>query len=394
MRVSYIVVDLDAKSETFMRRDVKALEHLGVDVNIYSLNPMQIIDKGGSLYRLIVFLKEFVLSLFGKPGFSSFASVLFNILFSKDTFLEKIKTILSLPSSMVISRRLITHPPDAVHVFWGHYPSLVILLSKRFMSSTVFSIFLGAYDLSKKLSVSKRASKQVDAIFTHAEENLETVVDFLGCSKSDVMVVRRGIDLTDYPFPESLSYDREMVFFSSGRLLPSKKFDNVIRAFNEIKKKYSSASLEIAGDGDDMSRLKGLVEELNLNNSVFFLGWLPEHEITTHLLRSKFFLFFSEKPGECIPNSLKEAMAAGCIPICTKITGVNEIIKSDNGYIIDYSVNGALACVQDALGSGMCSILSFRAARKIRNDYDVRNAMSIYIKIWERAKVGFSPEGD
>ena len=52
-----------------------------------------------------------------------------------------------IPMSFYMFEKLKKEKPDIVHLFWGHYPSLVGYLVKKNMPDTKLSQFLGAYDL-------------------------------------------------------------------------------------------------------------------------------------------------------------------------------------------------------------------------------------------------------
>ena len=55
-------------------------------------------------------------------------------------------------------------------------------------------------------------------------------------------------------------------------------FEGIIRALGTIRKSYPDASLTIIGNGPDEKRLKRIAYELNLAQSVHFLGRLPFNE--------------------------------------------------------------------------------------------------------------------
>ena len=110
--------------------------------------------------------------------FDFFAKIIFSkkfyftlktIITTEDNLIEKIKQIILMPRSIIISNKINDNPPDNIHLFWGHYPSLVILNLNNNIKSKI-SIFLGAYDFRKKLEISKIASKKSEIIFTHTKK--------------------------------------------------------------------------------------------------------------------------------------------------------------------------------------------------------------------------------
>lgn len=112
-------------------------------------------------------------------------------------------------------------------------------------------------------------------------------------------------------------------FISYGRLLERKGFQDAIQAFSEILKTYPDCTLTIFGEGPYRIQLEKLIQELNINNSVFLPGktanpieklltgyYLPtDHSL---LITANYFLFPSWYEG--FSGALVEAMMAG-IPI-------------------------------------------------------------------------------
>ena len=132
------------------------------------------------LIRLIFFSKNFYKSIQ-------------IIILSNDSLLEKIKQIILLPKALLISDIINQNPPDLIHLFWGHYPSLVVLNLRKDLTSKL-SIFLGAYDFRKKLDISRIASSRSDIIFTHTSKRVKQIKNFVG-HKLKVVNNYRGINL-------------------------------------------------------------------------------------------------------------------------------------------------------------------------------------------------------
>ena len=65
---------------------------------------------------------------------------------------------------------------------------------------------------------------------------------------------------------------KDYIVCGVGRLEKIKKYDLLIKAFSIMTKIKDNVKLIIAGEGTEETNLKNLVNELNLNNKVFFLG--------------------------------------------------------------------------------------------------------------------------
>lgn len=114
-------------------------------------------------------------------------------------------------------------------------------------------------------------------------------------------------------------------FISYGRLLERKGFQDAICAFSEVIKTYADCTLTIYGDGPYRNQLETLIQDLDLQKSVFLPGKIPNPmevlvngyhlPLTTHdlpLTKAHCFLFLSWYEG--FSGALVEAMMAG-IPI-------------------------------------------------------------------------------
>ncbi len=153
MKVSYITMQFPAPSETFASNDIKAL---GVNISVYSLknkdkNHNNLIKSRG-LEKIKIISGDLSKNIFGiffvfKNIFLFFS--LFSWLFKNDLNKPKhlLKMIAFIPMSFYIFEKLKKEKPNVVHLFWGHYPSLVGYLVKKNMPDTKLSQFLGAYDL-------------------------------------------------------------------------------------------------------------------------------------------------------------------------------------------------------------------------------------------------------
>ncbi|MGN2624140.1 glycosyltransferase family 4 protein [Stutzerimonas balearica] len=299
--------------------------------------------------------------------------------------LERLKCIALLPAAARVAGELSRVQPDVVHLFWGHYPALVTLLVRPLLPHSRFSLFLGAYDLELRLPVSRWAAELSEVCFTHAHVNIPQMKALVG--DRNVHVVHRGIDLSGYPSVDALRFSRRpRRIFTAGRLIPEKGFDKVIHQFADVMNQYPEAELVIAGAGPDLERLGTLVQSLGLSGRVSFPGWLSEAEVREQLLASRVFVLLSSKPGERLPNVVKEAMAAGCVAIASHSPGIDELIQYGvDGFICDVDDGEA---IQAAIGYGFANdqaaSLSRAAASKIRDAFDVEYAARRYADCWSK----------
>ena len=116
------------------------------------------------------------------------------------------------------------------------------------------------------------------------------------------------------------------VFGMLARLRPQKGIDIALRAVQQLKTRTTrNFCLVIAGEGSDLDSLLSLATDLRIESTVKFIGFANPAEI---LSAYDSILFASRLEG--LPLGLLEGMAAGCVPIVTRVSGMPEAV-SDSG---------------------------------------------------------------
>ena len=138
------------------------------------------------------------------------------------------------PRAMGIYAEVLASKPDVVHLFWGHYPSLIALplLAQRGVRPRV-SIFLGAYDLSMNYLLSRFVARRADVVVTHAHAN-RAAIEGLGVTATKIQVVHRGIDLRLFSQSAGAQKKPGSIIVAS-RLIPEKAVDIAIDAFLQAR---------------------------------------------------------------------------------------------------------------------------------------------------------------
>lgn len=81
-----------------------------------------------------------------------------------------------------------------------------------------------------------------------------------------------------------------ITIFSTGRMIPEKGFDLIIRAFTLLKNKERFKVI-MSGGGPDAERLKNLVSELQLGNYFEFPGWVEKTKLYGFFKEANIFIF-------------------------------------------------------------------------------------------------------
>lgn len=125
-------------------------------------------------------------------------------------------------------------------------------------------------------------------------------------------------------------YTNGVKYLYVGGLLAAKNVDSVIKAFAVVKKEKDT--LTIIGDGEQREMLEHLVDELNIKDSVKFLGKISREEVLLKMKESHIFAMISE--NETFGMVYIEAMLQGCLTIASYDGGFDGIIKNgENGFL-------------------------------------------------------------
>ena len=198
------------------------------------------------------------------------------------------------------------------------------------------SIYFGGESIQKLLfSLAKIKGCPIIAVSQGIKDEL--ISDYKINSES-ITILYNPIDI---PTIQTLSsediYEKNIfnipTIITVGSLAVAKGQWHLIRAFAELRHTHN-AHLLILGEGGERQYLETLVDDYNLSENVYFMGW----QENPYKYMSRATLFVSSSISEALPNVLTEAMACGCPIIASNCSqGVHEIIGDDdkNGLIAD-----------------------------------------------------------
>jgi glycosyltransferase involved in cell wall biosynthesis len=164
-----------------------------------------------------------------------------------------------------------------------------------------------------------------------------------------------------------------------GRLVPQKGVDVLLRALSAVLEQGQHLLLEIVGDGPQRSNLEAMVDELGLGPNVTFVGKLLPGQVPARLARADLFVLPSRFEG--MAGSLLEAFSQGLPAVATRVSGSEDIIDDETGWLVAPSDAEALA---DALvaackrGRPGLQAMGRRAVTKARRSYHIDTVANQY----------------
>lgn len=195
-----------------------------------------------------------------------------------------------------------------------------------------------------------------------------------------------------FVLPNPLTYEpqisvpkKEKFIFAAGRMdvWHCKGFDLLLRAWSKIRMSYPDWKLKIAGGGDT-TILKKMCSELNVDNSVEFLGFV---DVKKYYERASVFVLSSRYDG--FGMVLIEAMSQGCACIACDFKGrQSEIIENENqGVICPIDDVESLANALDkVLSNDDYRILLQKNAIERSKNYSLSNIMILWDEIFDKIR--------
>lgn len=163
---------------------------------------------------------------------------------------------------------------------------LIVILSQRFNKKLVALTHGNDYLTRKPFYLKTPFFRCLDKLIITSQRNKFNVKKIHILPNDKLKIINLGLILRDYEVHESKEELRKkwnippktFIILSVGRHEPRKKFDLVIRAIFEIKKRIPDIEIKyfLIGDGITTLQLKELTKKLNLEEDVKFMGECSE----------------------------------------------------------------------------------------------------------------------
>ncbi|MBP7866514.1 MAG: glycosyltransferase family 4 protein [Acidobacteria bacterium] len=150
--------------------------------------------------------------------------------------------------------------------------------------------------------------------------------------------------------------------------------------------------LAVAGDGPDAPELASTLKSGPFADRVDLMGAVPPEAVYPILLDTHFLLMPSSFEG--LPLTLMEAMACGCVPVVSRLTGITDTLVSEgaNGW---FAAAGDPAGFADAVRRGAepgrWSAMSRDAAETARRRYSSEAMCASYLALIRGGPAGVRP---
>lgn len=251
---------------------------------------------------------------------------------------------------------------DGIDIFLsnnGGYPAawgnLAALFSAKFVgiksrillvhhAATHYSLFIGLFErLIDRLLIN-----YVSMIVCVSNATKKTIIDRRNINDEKVRfrVIHNTVSIDKSPHMKyglesvnlkgTLRISQEILIGIVGRIEPYKGQEDVILAFGKLtpaERNFFKLAIIGKGETQEIARLRRLVDQLNLSNNIFFLGYLPGSSIS--IISELDLLISATISFEGFGLTLAEAICSKTPILATKVGAVVEYIDDQIGFLIN-----------------------------------------------------------
>jgi glycosyltransferase involved in cell wall biosynthesis len=183
-----------------------------------------------------------------------------------------------------------------------------------------------------------------DALIAVSKYTVDELTDLYGIEEKKIHVIYNGVDINKFK-PRSdraelrrefgLEQEKKIVLFV-GRLYHRKGLETLLSSIPPVLQQFSDVKFAISGTGFKKKEesLRELAKELNIEEHVTFLGYVPDEKLPDLYAASDIFVL----PAiyENFPFAILEAQATALPVISTEVGGIPEfLVDNENGFLID-----------------------------------------------------------
>jgi len=403
--VAYVLWHYPILSETFIQREIKAVRHAGIAIQIVAEAPEEPTIsalksvEGGVTYLASIdktARRRLAWTFFYRRPLR-FLNLLLYILFHRYANYKTIRNDLDLMLkschlAAILKEQSINH----VHAPWADTQAFIAMIAARLLNLS-YSVHVRASELHANSFSFAIPEKLLNASFvvTNSLFNAQHLRPILAERAAERLhIIYNGLDLAQFNPSEHRKSDA-ITILAVGRLVEAKGFPVLLKACQIIRDRGIRFHCEIIGgqqeerDANTYLVLKKLHRSLKLEDHVRFLGPQPFDRVLEAYNNADVFalpcVIAASGSRDITPNSLLEAMAMRLAAVSTPSGAIPEIIDDGvNGLLIPSNDEGALADALIILAQDpvLRQRLGRAAREKIQSRFDIARNMDHYATLF------------
>lgn len=356
MKIAYLMNSYPMTSTTFIRREVEALEAIGVEVLRFAIRvwPHPLVDardraeQTRTHYVLTsnharLFMAGLIGLLSNAPGMLRAAVRAVRI--SRHMGWEVVRPAAYLLQAAYFARETRRLGVDHVHVHFVSNAASVAMLARLIGGPTYSFTVHGPDELLDLKSLSLK-DKVREASFVIAISDYCRARLVEECAREDaakISVARCGLALEEFDAPSDAP-EESRTFVCIGRLCRQKGQHLIPEAVARLRKEFDGVKVVLLGDGETRSAVEAAIEAHGVEGQVVLKGWTSNGEALALLQASRALLLPSFAEG--LPVVIMEALCLRRPVVSTTIAGIPELVDDTCGWLV---APGDLDALTDAM---------------------------------------------
>ncbi len=354
MRIAYFTNQYPAASHSFIRREIKALETLGVTVVRYALRsaPDELVDPEDKAEEQITrhilkagigeILRSVLAEFFGHPIFAAKAIALaLKIGWRSDRGILR-HLIYSVEAAVLASwcrRQKIDH----LHAHFGTNSAAIAMLAHQFSNITYSFTAHGSEEFEKAilLSLDEKLHYSAFAVCVSSYGRSQLMRWVPAGLWPKIKLVHCGVDQAYLDSEATPPADLPRIV-CVGRLCEHKAQLVLVAAASRLRDQGIEFELVLVGDGPMRKEVEEAIGSAGLEQQITITGWATGEEVKAQLTAARAFVLpsFSEN----MPVVIMEALALGRPVVSTYVAGIPEMVRpGKTGWLVPASDEAALA---------------------------------------------------
>jgi glycosyltransferase involved in cell wall biosynthesis len=361
MKVAYFTNQYPKVSHTFIRREIVALESLGLEIERYSIretedklvDPADIAEKARTKVLLrtgAIGLLSALVGTFLLNSFRFFQALRLAFVCGMRSDRGLLRHCIYLAEACLLAKLLQRSGAEHLHVHFGTNPATVAMLCHVLGGPGYSFTVHGPEEFDKPEGISLgdkiRRARFVVAISEFGRSQL-----YRWCKHdcwSKIQVVHCGVDAMFLAEPATPVPDVSRLV-CVGRLCEQKGQLLLVAAAGKLARDNVDFHLVLVGDGPFRPQIESLAQELGIAERITVTGWKSGSEVRDEILKGRTFVLPSFAEG--LPVVIMEALALRRPVISTYIAGIPELVQPGvNGWLVPA---GAI----EPLAGAMCEAL-------------------------------------
>jgi colanic acid/amylovoran biosynthesis glycosyltransferase len=394
LRVAYIMSRFPKLTETFILREIVAMERQGVRIDLYPLlrERQALVQPAAAPYvrqaRYLPFLSTEILRsqawyLRDRGRRRRYVRALLDVItgtWRSPNFL--VGGLGIFPKVAHAARAMATDRVDHVHCHFANHPALAGFLVHRLVGIP-YSFTAHGSDLHVDRTMLSTKVREAAFAVTISDDNRRVIAEACGHALADrVAVVHCGVEPDVYAPPQDQRDDdtgEALRIIAIGTLHEVKGQTHLIEACRLLRERGVLASCRIVGDGPDRPALARQIAEAGLEGSVLLVGQLTEAAVIDALHAADVLVAPSvptrRGKREGIPVVLMEGMAAGLPVVASRLSGIPELVEDGlSGVLVPPADPASLATALAGLAAdpGRRQRMGATGRATVVRDFDVR----------------------